>query len=126
MVPQLVLVVDDDFLVRTYMAETLGEAGFHVVEARDAATALAVLQDNPCVQLLCTDVQMPGELDGIDLAIRVRETHRHIKVIVVSGCGKKENLPPNVPFLAKPFLSSRLIDLARKQLSALHEREAAG
>jgi DNA-binding NtrC family response regulator len=111
-----ILVVDDEFLVRVNTAEAFEEAGFEVIEARDAATALAVLREISDVQIVCTDVNMPGDLDGLDLAVRVREHHPHMKVIVTSGVIQKHALPPSIPFLAKPFLSRQLVSLAREQL----------
>jgi DNA-binding NtrC family response regulator len=122
MAAPLVLVVVDDFLVRINTAETFEEAGFEVIEARDAASALAVLQERSDVQLVCTDVHMPGELDGIDLAVRVREHHPQLKVIVISGCSKKPDLPTSIPFLTNPFVPKRLVDFAREQLGASGER----
>jgi DNA-binding NtrC family response regulator len=113
-----VLIVDDDFLVRLHAADILQEAGFEVVEASDAANALALLQENPCFQLICTDIQMPGELDGIDLAKRVLERHPEMKVIIMSSQSRHSDRLPSVPFLSKPFLASRLVDLARRALAA--------
>ena len=114
----LILVVEDDFLVRMNTAETFEEAGFEIIEAANAAAALAVLQERPNIRLVCTDVNMPGELDGIDLAMHLREHHPKIKVIVVSGDRTPRALPPTIPFLPKPFLPARLVDIARGQLGA--------
>jgi DNA-binding NtrC family response regulator len=113
-----VLLVEDDFLLRINTADILQEAGFEVVEASDAANALALLQEIPCFQLICTDVQMPGELDGIDLALRVRERHPEMRVIIMSSQSRHSDRLPSVPFLSKPFLASRLVDLARRELAA--------
>ena len=114
----LILVVEDDCLVRLDTADTFVDAGFEIIEASDAAAALAVLQEKPGIRLVCTDVHMPGELDGIDLAIHLREHHPNIKVIVVSGDRRIRALPPTVPFLPKPLLPARLVDVAREQLGA--------
>jgi DNA-binding NtrC family response regulator len=113
-----VLIVDDDFLLRLNAADILVEAGFEVVEASDAASALALLQEAPRFQLICTDVQMPGELDGIDLALRVRERHPGMRVIIMSAQSGHGDRLPSVPFLSKPFQASRLVDLARRALAA--------
>jgi DNA-binding NtrC family response regulator len=113
-----VLIVDDDFLVRLYAADSLEDAGFAVVEASDAATALVLLRELSCFQLICTDVEMPGELDGIDLALRVRERHPETRVIIMSAHSGHSDRLPNVPFLSKPFQASRLVDLARRELAA--------
>jgi DNA-binding NtrC family response regulator len=109
-----VLVVDDDFLVRINTAEILQEAGFEVIEAADAASALALLQQQPSIRLVCTDVQMPGELDGIDLARRLRERHPEMSVIIMSAYSKHGERLPDAPFLTKPFDAQRLVELARQ------------
>ncbi|WP_367576034.1 response regulator [Phenylobacterium montanum] len=70
-----ILVVDDDFLVRSHAVESLEKAGFRVVEAFGTAAGLAALKDNPGIKLVCTDVNMPGELNGMDLAMSVRAHH---------------------------------------------------
>jgi two-component system, response regulator PdtaR len=68
----LALVVDDEELLRLYAAGLLEDHGFKVIEAENASAALKVFQSRSDVRLLFTDVQMPGELNGIDLA---REVH---------------------------------------------------
>ena len=113
-----VLVVEDDILVRIEIAETLEEAGFEVLEARDVASALTALSAVPDLHLVCTDVQMPGAQDGVALAIHVRERHPQTKVIVMSAVNNNPALPVGVPFLAKPFRSAHLVDLAQAQLRA--------
>ena len=122
MAPPLVLVVDEDFLVRLHTSGMFEDAGFQVIEAWDVASALEELHEKSNIQLVCTDVDMPGELDGIDLAMHVRNHHPNMKVIVISGFSKDRALPHSIPFLAKPFLSARLLDLAHEQLGVLHER----
>jgi DNA-binding NtrC family response regulator len=114
-----ILVVDDDSIFRMDTAETLKEAGFEVIEACDVASALVVLTQDPEVDLVCTDVNMPGELDGIDLAMRVRKRHPTTKVIVMSGCSRRLECPAEVPFLRKPVHSGRLVALAQEELGAL-------
>ena len=69
----LILVVEDEELLRLHAADLLEEHGFRVVEARNAAAALKVLESRDDVRLLFTDIQMPGALDGMDLA---REVHQ--------------------------------------------------
>jgi len=114
-----VLVVDDDFMVRFNTAETLEEAGFDVVEARDVASALIVLKRDSGVHLVCTDVHMPGKLNGIDLAKWVRDHRPDTKVIVMSGCVRVCELPAEIPFLMKPFVSRHLIELAWRQMVSI-------
>jgi len=121
-----ILVVDDDFLVRMTIAAVLSSAGFDVIEASDAGSALDILKEQPGIDLVCTDVNMPGDLDGIGLARRVREDYPLIKIMVVSGCGENRSPAPDIPFLAKPFLSGRLIELVREQLALRSSEGPAG
>ena len=119
MATPLVLVVDDDSLLRIDTAEILEDAGFEVLQAPDAASALTVLKEKSGIQLVCTDVHMPGELDGIDLALRIREHFPHIKVIIVSALAKLQGRLSGAPFLVKPFAPMRLVDVAREQLGVV-------
>ena len=67
-----ILVVEDEVLIRLHVAEELREAGFPVLEAADAGEALAILGHVDGVELIATDLRMPGELDGLALARQVR------------------------------------------------------
>jgi CheY-like chemotaxis protein len=71
-----ILVVEDETLIRLWAADILEENGFSVLEATDADAALKVLESRPDVRLLFTDVQMPGSLDGMELA---RKVHRRLR-----------------------------------------------
>ena len=122
MAPPLALVVDDDFLVRMNTAGVLEEAGFEVLEAGDAASALAAVQELKRIQLVCTDVEMPGQVDGVDLALHIRAYYQHIKIIIVSGNGRSSARASGIPFLAQPFCAGSLVSLAREQLGIADQR----
>jgi DNA-binding NtrC family response regulator len=111
-----VLVVDDEFLVRMNTADILREAGFEVTEARDASSALAALETTPGIRLVCTDLEMPGSLDGVGLIRRLQALNPEIQTIVISGSPERQPQLPSVPFLPKPFASSRLVEMARERL----------
>jgi CheY-like chemotaxis protein len=64
----VVLVVEDDFLIRMHAAEMIEEAGFEVVEASNADEAVAILEGRPNIAVVFTDIQMPGSMDGLKLA----------------------------------------------------------
>jgi CheY-like chemotaxis protein len=99
-----VLVVEDEWIVRLIAAETLRDAGFEVVEAEDAQQALALVTSRRDIGVLFTDINMPGDLDGIALAWRVRQVKPDIGVILTSG--KIRPAPGEAPegaFLAKPY-----------------------
>ena len=116
--PVLVLVVDDEAVLRFIASEVLEESGFQVLEAEDAKAALKVLAEHPDVRVLFTDINMPGALDGLDLA---RETHARwpsIKLVVTSGRAKPSDreIPDAGRFVAKPYSPDRLVGEIRKAL----------
>ena len=74
----VVLVVEDDEITSLYQWDLLVEAGYEVIDVPDAAAALMAMADRPDVRVLFTDVQMPGKLDGIDLARKVHEQWPHV------------------------------------------------
>ena len=73
-IPRTVLVVEDDVLVRMMIAEELRDAGFSVIEAANADEALTVLDSAIRVELVMTDVFMPGSVDGVGFAAAIRST----------------------------------------------------
>lgn len=79
-----ILVVDDDPLVLDYASNVLEDCGYHVLTAGDGTAALTLLRDNATVDLLFTDVVMPG-LDGIEMARRACEQSPSLKVLFTSG-----------------------------------------
>ena len=100
------LVVDDDALILMEATDILEDAGFEVLEAMNVAQALQVLDKNhDRVQLLFTDVHMPGDADGFALARHVSEHWPHIAVVVASGQAEPghDDLPDGATFIAKPF-----------------------
>jgi CheY-like chemotaxis protein len=81
----VVLVVEDETLVRLFASDFLDEAGFKVFEAVNADEALAVLQARPDVQAIVTDIEMPGAMNGIALAKAVRERWPGVRIVIISG-----------------------------------------
>jgi CheY-like chemotaxis protein len=80
-----VLVVEDEVMIRSMLADSLRDAGCDVVEAASADEALSILKASESPHVVVTDVRMPGESDGLSLAAAVRETWPWLKVIVTSG-----------------------------------------
>src|ERR1700675_3394458 len=80
-----VLVVEDDVLIRLSVAEALRSAGLDVIEAATGDEALMVLGSSATVDLVFTDIQMPGSTDGLALAQIARQTRPSLKIIVTSG-----------------------------------------
>lgn len=96
-----ILVVEDDVLIRFMIADDLLAGGFEVIQAASADEALKVLCSSVAVDLLLTDIRMPGSLDGLELAARARVEWPGLRIVVLSG-----DLPamPHVTALADAFL----------------------
>jgi len=103
--PTGVLRVDDEPLVRALGVDVLEDAGFHVVEAANAHEALQTLESRSDVRVLFTDVNMPGEIDGLALARVVRERRPEVRLLVTSGQARPGpgDLPDTGHFVPKPW-----------------------
>jgi CheY-like chemotaxis protein len=101
----VVLVVDDEQLVRLSVVKTIEDAGFEAIEAADADEAIRILESREDIRLVFTDVHMPGSMDGLKLAHAVRNRWPPIKIIVTSGREQitEQDLPKGVRFFAKPY-----------------------
>jgi len=106
-----VLVVEDDAAVRQAMADTLRDAGFDVVEAANAADAIRILERQRDLQVMITDIHMPGQINGYFLARKVRERWPYVEVLMVSGYAApaRRDLDVDCDFLFKPFGSAELV-----------------
>jgi len=107
----VVLVVEDDELVRTLAVEVVEEAGFVAIEAANADEAILILEHRTDVALVFTDIDMPGSMNGLKLAHAVRSRWPPIKIAIVSGKLNLSDaeLPSNSLFFAKPYPVSRMI-----------------
>lgn len=102
------LVVEDDPMQRDTMALLLEESDFEVIQCEDAHTALLALRKvHPA--LVVTDVNLVGEMTGLDLAEEAFRKHPDVHVIVISGRPAPEPLPEGVSFFSKPFHPVELI-----------------
>src|SRR5882757_7071197 len=111
----VVLVVEDEWLLRMDAADMISAAGFEVVEAAGADEAIEILQSRRDITMVFTDVQMPGSMDGLKLAHAVRGRWPPIKIIATSGLvdvGEKD-LPAGGRFLSKPYQPKELTNLLR-------------
>jgi CheY-like chemotaxis protein len=117
-IPREVLVVEDESLVRIVAADAIADSGIMAWEAGDAAEALQVLDEHPQIGLIVTDVNMPGEMDGLGLAEKVSCDRPDVAVIVTSGKHRvaDEDLPDHGTFLPKPYRTERLVQLVHKKL----------
>lgn len=106
-----VLVVEDEMLLRMRAVNMVEDAGFTAVEAINADDAIAVLESRSDIELLFTDIQMPGSMDGLKLAYAVHERWPLIKIILVSGQLKlaDDDRPADSRFFGKPLDGKQLI-----------------
>jgi two-component sensor histidine kinase len=107
-----VLVVEDEMLLRMRAVDMVEDAGFTPVEAINADDALAILESRSDIELLFTDIQMPGSMDGLKLAYAVHERWPLIKIILVSGQLKltDNDKPPDSRFFGKPLGVKQMIE----------------
>lgn len=113
-----VLVVEDEVLIRLGIVDDLLSAGFEVLEAGDADSAISIIEDNPAIRLIFTDIDMPGTMDGLKLAAFIRNKWPPIQIIVTSGRGTPNAtaLPLGVPFMAKPYEHDHVVTAMRTLL----------
>jgi two-component system, response regulator PdtaR len=83
--PMRVMIVEDDGIVRFPIAEALRTVGLEVIEASDADEAWSYLLSGQIVDLIFSDIQMPGSMDGLELTRRVQERFAHIIMVLTSG-----------------------------------------
>lgn len=114
--PVTILMVEDEALVRILGAGMLARAGFRVIEAADSDEALERLEAASDIQLLFTDVNLAGTLDGLALARQVRERWPCIGIIVVSGQASPQpcELPTGSHFHRKPYDADAVLRHARE------------
>jgi CheY-like chemotaxis protein len=117
-VPAVVLVVEDEMLLRMRAVDMVEDAGYTSVEAVDAEEAVAILEARSDIALLFTDIQMPGRMDGLGLAHAVHERWPPIKIILVSGQLKPANIeiPANSRFFGKPLEAKIMIALMQSMI----------
>ena len=106
----VVLVVEDEFFVREDAAWVLEDHGFEALQAATGDQALKVLETRPDVGAIFTDVRMPGDVDGLDLARIVAKRWPHILVVITSGHGRigDEAIPDDGRFIPKPYAPEKV------------------
>jgi CheY-like chemotaxis protein len=117
-VPAVVLVVEDEMLLRMRAVDMVEDAGFTSVEAVDADQAIAILEARSDVALILTDIQMPGTMDGLELAHTVQRRWPPIKIILVSGQLKlaEIDIPLDSRFFGKPLDAAEMIAQMRTMI----------
>jgi DNA-binding NtrC family response regulator len=112
-----ILVVEDEFLIRLLVSEELRLAGYHVIEAMDADEAVSVLKSGVRVDLILSDVRMPGTLDGLGLLAFVRASYPMVPMIITSGHLQRDTtFDDGTAYLPKPYTLPQAVTLVQAQL----------
>ncbi len=117
-VPAVILVVEDEMLLRMRAVDMVEDAGYTSVEAVDADEAVAILESRSDIALVMTDIQMPGSMDGLKLAHTVHERWPPIRIILVSGQLKlgTTEIPADSRFFGKPLEAAEMIAQMQKMI----------
>jgi two-component system, response regulator PdtaR len=107
---RVVLVVEDDELIRMHAADMVRDLGFETLEAANADDAISLLERCSDITVVFTDIQMPGSMDGLHLVAVVRDRWPPIALLVTSGrpAPLDTALPRGARFVSKPYLSHQL------------------
>jgi CheY-like chemotaxis protein len=121
-----ILFVEDEILIRALIAEELRDNGYCVIEAANYEEAVVLLHSIGSIDLVFTDVKMPGHFDGLDLARVVREGWPALNVIVTSGHLVPGDIDPGgtVRFLTKPYSIEKLLQLLEQVAPRWNTRPA--
>ena len=116
--PKMVLVVEDEPLVRMVAAETLAGAGYLILEAGTGDEAIQIISAGAPLTAVVTDIEMPGAVDGLELAKAIETRWPEIAIVIVSGrrLPARDELPLKAVFLPKPYSPERLIAAVRAAL----------
>lgn len=125
MYQRTVLVVEDELLIRMLLVDTLLDEGYDVVEAGNVLEAVAALGFRK-IDVVITDIDMPGGLSGLYLAQMISSTHVNIPVIIASGGHhlRAEDLPRDAVFVSKPYSTENLAAMVGEMTSNEGERLA--
>jgi CheY-like chemotaxis protein len=109
--PSVVLIVEDEDLVRMMAVDMLEDAGFTILEAANADEAWAILEGQSDIGVLFTDIEMPGSMNGFALASRVAERWPHIRLVLTSGRFRPApcDVPDHGKFVPKPYLPDQVL-----------------
>jgi CheY-like chemotaxis protein len=112
-----VLVVEDEVLIRIDVADCLRDEGLRVLEASSADEALRLLEQGHSVDVIFSDIHMPGRIDGLDLHAIVAREFPRVKVILTSATSLPERKStPETPFIPKPYLIGTVLRAVEDEL----------
>jgi len=113
---RVILIVEDEVIIRSVVSEYLRESGFLVIEAANVAEAVAVLSTQSHIDLVFSDITMPGEMDGFALARWIHERRAGLPILLTSGAGAVLNAAgpfTSEQFIRKPYLLEEIEDQIR-------------
>ena len=114
----VILLVEDDVLVRLATAELLREEGYTVLEAVNAGEALALIETGHPIDLVITDVRMPGNMDGLELSCAIKTFRANLPVMLFSSHLPERAIHRGDAFLQKPYLPQELFELVNTMVGA--------
>ena len=116
----VVLVVEDSTIIRMGAVDLVLSAGYEALEASDADEAIRILEARSDIDLVFTDVQMPGTMDGIKLCHYIRDRWPPVKLVVASGIAilEESSLPGGSTFFSKPYDDHIITDAMARLLSS--------
>jgi CheY-like chemotaxis protein len=111
----VVLIVEDEFLIRMDAVDMIRAAGFDPVEAANADEAILILESRLDITVVFTDIHMPGSMDGLKLAAAIRGRWPPIRIVATSGRAKvsEDELPLGSRFLPKPYSVGEIVGALR-------------
>ncbi|SDI22577.1 MULTISPECIES: response regulator [Bradyrhizobium] len=112
----VILIVEDDVLIRMDAAQMIAGGEFDVIEAANADEAIDILETRSDIAVVFTDIQMPGSMDGLKLAAAVRDRWPPIKIVATSGHVTigHDDLPDGGRFLRKPYSPAEILNTLRE------------
>jgi CheY-like chemotaxis protein len=117
-----ILVVDDEVLIRMAFSDCLQDSGYKVLEAGNADEAVAVLEHGHEIDLVFSDIRMPGTMDGFGLAKWIRQNRKGLPVMLTSGDSKRSDLADQLgadeTFFAKPYDTQMVLAQIRQSIDA--------
>lgn len=115
----VVLVVEDSTVIRMGAVDLVTFAGYEALEARSADEAISILESRSDIDLVFTDVEMPGTMDGVKLSHYIRHRWPPVKLIVASGRAvlEESSLPEGCQFFPKPYSDHTIVDAMARILS---------
>jgi DNA-binding NtrC family response regulator len=127
MYQRTVLIVEDEILIRMALADSLADKGYDVLEANDAHEAIAALGHHT-VDAVITDIDMPGSVNGLDLARMVAATSHGPAVIIASGGHRlsQADIPEGARFVQKPYGFNAMASMVGAMTSGVVRRACAG